>query len=172
MTRYAVLLRGINVGRNRRIAMADLRELLTGAGYANVATLLQSGNAVLDTDQSAAELGPALERLIEERFGFPVGVILRSQDELARIVALNPLKSVATDGSRYFVSFAGVEGSGAIPEVDSADQCVVDGAETYLWCPDGMRDSPLIKALTKVKNPPPSTIRNWNTVEKLLTLMS
>ncbi|MEU4562442.1 DUF1697 domain-containing protein [Actinoplanes sp. NPDC023936] len=172
MTRYAVLLRGINVGRNRRIAMADLRELLTGAGYSGVATLLQSGNVILDATQPAAELGPALEQLIEKRFGFPVGVILRSHEELTRIVALNPFASVATDGSRYFVSFAGAEGSDEIPEVDSADQYVVDGAETYLWCPDGMRDSPLIKALTKVKNPPPSTIRNWNTVEKLLTLMS
>jgi uncharacterized protein (DUF1697 family) len=50
MNSYAVLLRGINVGRNNRIAMADLRELLTGLGYTDVATLLQSGNAVFSTD--------------------------------------------------------------------------------------------------------------------------
>ncbi|WP_229074617.1 DUF1697 domain-containing protein [Actinoplanes sp. DH11] len=170
MTRYAVLLRGINVGHNHRIAMADLRAALTDAGYGNVATLLQSGNVVLDSDRPAAELRPELERLLADRYGFDVPVMLRSRDDLARIVAHNPLGGIATDGSRYFVSFAEV----ATPldvTVDSADRYVTDGLETYLWCPDGMRDSPLMKALGRIKNPPPSTMRNWNTVVKLHAMM-
>src|SRR5688572_680112 len=70
--RYAVLLRGINLGRARRVGMADLREALTGAGYGNVRTLLQSGNVVLDADAAPGQLAPALERVVEERFGFAV----------------------------------------------------------------------------------------------------
>ena len=67
MTRYAVLLRGINLGRSRRIGMADLRALLTEAGYGGVATLLQSGNVVLDSDLAPGPLRTALESLLQGR---------------------------------------------------------------------------------------------------------
>ncbi|MBB2940776.1 uncharacterized protein (DUF1697 family) [Actinoplanes lutulentus] len=170
MASYAVLLRGINLGKNRRIAMADLKTTLTEAGYTNVTTLLQSGNVVLGSDLPAAKLAPALEQLIEERFGFFSDVILRSRDELARVVAHNPLGDVANDGSRYFVSFAKDDSAPFDGVTDGEERYVVDGAETYIWCPYGMRDSPLIKALGKIKTPP-ATMRNWNTVEKILALM-
>ncbi|WP_328369803.1 hypothetical protein OHQ88_29400 [Micromonospora zamorensis] len=52
-----------------------------------------------------------------------------------------------------------------------ADRYVVDGTEMYIWCPGGLRDSPLMKALGKIKDGPPATVRNWNTVEKLLAMM-
>ncbi|RKN48722.1 DUF1697 domain-containing protein [Micromonospora endolithica] len=176
MARYAVLLRGINLGKARRVGMADLRALLTQEGYGNVATLLQSGNVVLDADLPPAELGPAIERAIETRFGFPVGVILRSRDELARVVASNPLAAVADDGAKYVVSFLARPLDGPIEDALAgvelgADRYVVDGAEMYAWCPGGLSDSPLMKALGKIKNGPPATVRNWNTVEKLLAAM-
>ncbi|MFF4880834.1 DUF1697 domain-containing protein [Micromonospora sp. NPDC000668] len=176
VARYAVLLRGINLGKARRVAMADLRILLTEEGYDNVATLLQSGNVVLDADRAPAELGPALEQAIEKGFGIPVGVILRSRDELARVVAKNPLTAVADDGSKYVVSFLArpidrpIEDELAGTEL-GADRYAVDGTEIYIWCPGGLRDSPLMKALGKIKDGPPATVRNWNTVEKLLTMM-
>ncbi|MFD0745313.1 DUF1697 domain-containing protein [Phytohabitans flavus] len=90
MARYAVFLRGINLGKARRVAMADLRTVLTQSGYENVATLLQSGNVVLDADQPADELGRTIEQLIEKRFGLAVDTILRSHDQMTRIVAKNP----------------------------------------------------------------------------------
>jgi uncharacterized protein (DUF1697 family) len=168
MSRQAVLLRGINVGRNRRIAMADLRAALTEAGFTDVATLLNSGNVALSTDLPDAEVRPALETLIEKRFGFAVDVVLRSRAELARIVAHNPLGEVATHGSKYFVAFAN-EPITFDASIDGPDQWVVDGAEMYIWCPGGMRDSQLMKTLAKSKD---STVRNWNTVEKLLSLLA
>ncbi|TYB96080.1 DUF1697 domain-containing protein [Micromonospora sp. WP24] len=176
MTRYAVLLRGINLGRARRVAMADLRTLLTEEGYGNVATLLQSGNVVLDADRPPDELGPLIERALEKRFGMPVEVFLRSRDELARVVARNPLAAVANDGSRYVVSFLARPPDRPVEEelagVDlGADRYAVDGTEMYLWCPGGQRDSPLMKALGRIKGGPPATVRNWNTVEKLLAMM-
>ncbi|MET8306794.1 DUF1697 domain-containing protein [Micromonospora sp. NPDC005173] len=176
VARYAVLLRGINLGKARRVAMADLRIQLTEEGYDNVATLLQSGNVVLDADRPPAELGPALEQAIEKGFGIPVGVILRSRDELARVVAKNPLAAVADDGSKYVVSFLAqpinrpIEDALAGAEL-GADRYAVDGTEMYIWCPGGLRDSPLMNALGKIKDGPPATVRNWNTVEKLLTMM-
>ena len=193
MARYAVLLRGINLGRSRRVAMADLRAALTAAGYEGVATLLQSGNVVLDSPQPAGSLKPALEALLADRFGMPIEVILRSRDEVARVVERNPLREVAHDGSRYVVaflasSFSAASSSFAAPAVSAssspafgddplkgveagAERYVIDGAEIYLWLPDGQQNSPLMKALGKIKNGPSATVRNWNTVEKLLALL-
>ncbi|MFF5181890.1 DUF1697 domain-containing protein [Micromonospora sp. NPDC000316] len=176
VARYAVLLRGINVGKARRVAMADLRALLTEEGYANVATLLQSGNVVLDADLPPAKLGPAIEQAIEKRFGIPVEVILRSRDELARVVAKNPLADVANDGSKYVVSFLArpldrpIDDDLAAADF-GAERYAVDGSEMYIWCPGGLRDSSLMKALGKIKGGPSATVRNWNTVEKLLAMM-
>jgi uncharacterized protein (DUF1697 family) len=176
MTRYVLLLRGINVGRNRRIGMADLRELLTAEGHTNVATLLQSGNAVLDSPLPRAELGPSVERAIEKRFGMSVDVIVRDRADLAALVADNPLADVADDGSRLTVTFLAAPLSVPITEllagVDPVDdRFAARDQEIYVWCPHGLSDSPVITALSKVKNQPAATVRNWNTVRKLLAMM-
>ena len=177
MPRYAVLLRGINVGKARRVGMADLRKLLTEEGYDNVATLLQSGNVVLDSGLSAKRLGPAIARSFEKRFGFKVDVILRSREALARVVAHNPLRDVATDGSKYVVAFMASPPRTPIEDVLEGvdlggDRYAVDGEELYVWCPNGLRDSPLMTALGKAKGGPSATVRNWNTVQKLLAMMA
>ena len=176
MARYAVLLRGINVGRAKRVGMADLRELLTGAGYENVATLLQSGNVVLDGKGPATKLARSVETLISERFGFPVDVVVRTRQQVQRVVAANPLGDVAHDGSRHFVAFMATRPDasflGTLQSVDAGgDQFVHDGTELYVWCPKGLLDSPLMTALGKIKDGPVTTVRNWNTVEKLATML-
>ena len=175
MTRYAVLLRGINVGRAHRVPMADLRELLTAEGHAGVATLLQSGNVVLDSDRPAGELVPAVERALEQRFGFAVPAVVRTAAELLAVVGKDPLGRVATDPSRYVVSFSNEPVPPAVQEqlaaVDPGDDVVtVDGRELYLWCPHGQLESPLAAALAKLKGPV-GTARNWSTVLKLADLL-
>lgn len=176
MARYAVLLRGINLGRARRVAMADLRELLTSEGYGNVGTLLQSGNIVLDAPDPPDALARAIEMALEKRFGFAVDVVVRTRDEVTRIVAANPLGDIADNGARYLVAFlAGPPGpalAGALSSVDAGEErFVVDGAELYVWCPGGVRESPLLAAVGKVKGTPTATVRNWNTVEKLAAML-
>ncbi|MFC0565931.1 DUF1697 domain-containing protein [Plantactinospora siamensis] len=176
MTRYAALLRGINVGRNRRIAMADLRALLTEEGYGNVATLLQSGNVVLDAEQPPTKLVSALEGAIERRFGMAVGVVVRTKEELDRIVAGDPLADQVTDGSRYAVWFLAKPVPAAVAEALAAvdlqdDRYVVTGREIYGWLPHGQLDSPVATAMAKLKGLPTITNRNWNTVRKLLAMM-
>jgi uncharacterized protein (DUF1697 family) len=176
MTRYAVLLRGINLGRSRRVAMADLRELLTAEGYGNVRTLLQSGNVVLDTDRSATALTGALEAALERRFGFPVDVLVRSRDELLGVLAADPLGEVADDGAKYQVVFlAGPADRTLRAALDSDDagddRYVLGDRELYLWCPNGIQGSPLMAALGKLRGGPPATTRNWNTVRKLAALL-
>jgi uncharacterized protein (DUF1697 family) len=176
VTRYALLLRGINVGRAHRIAMADLRELLTAEGHGGVATLLQSGNVALDSDLPADELARAVERALERRFGFPVPTVVRTAEEIAAVVAADPLGQLVTDPSRYVVSFAA---AAEVPDdvvdllrsTDPRDDAfAVAGRELYLWCPHGQLDSPLAAALAK-HDGAPSTARNWRTVLKLAELL-
>src|SRR3954451_19059921 len=143
-TRYVALLRGINVGKARQVAMPRLKELLGERGYGDVRTHLRSGNVLLDSTLSEADLTGEVSRLIEKEFGFAVPVVLRTGAELAAVVAADPLGGAATDLSRYSVTF--------LPEVLAKDKVaalppaeggkyVVQGRELYLWLPEGMAAS-------------------------------
>ncbi len=99
------MLRGINLGPNRRVPMADLRALFGQEGYGDVRTYVQSGNIVLDSTATAAELEREAAALISQRFGFDVPVVVRTGRQLAAVVKRNPLGDVADDPKRYQVSF-------------------------------------------------------------------
>jgi uncharacterized protein (DUF1697 family) len=94
VTTYVVLLRGINVGRHRRIAMSDLRALLDGLGYSDVRTHLQSGNVVLASGKSSDQVRRSIEKRIAEELGVDVEIFVRTRDELAAVIALDPLGDV------------------------------------------------------------------------------
>jgi uncharacterized protein (DUF1697 family) len=184
MARHIALLRGINVGGHKKVPMARLRELIAGLGYTDVRTYLNSGNAVFGTpDRSAAdvarELEEAIERKLEEaierEFGFHVSVIVRSRDEIAGVVAANPLADVATDPARYLVAFldgevdpervADLDPAGFAPEAFH-----LRGREVYIWAPAGIAESRVVKELSQKRLGAIATARNWRTVERLLAL--
>ena len=167
--RSVVLLRGINVGRAKRIAMADLRDLLAALGYPDARTLLQSGNAVV----SGPPVDPAtVELAIRARFGFDVRVFVRTRDELAGVVAANPLP--VPDGARFLVSFLDRDPDPALlapldPEAYLPERFAFGPRVAYLWCARGIIDSALSGPLLRDLGVE-STSRNWNTVTKLLEL--
>jgi uncharacterized protein (DUF1697 family) len=169
------LLRGINLGAKRRVAMADLRALLTDAGFENVRTHLQSGNVVLETAATPDKAARTMEELIAERYGFDVDVIVRTAPELADVAANSPFADVEADGSRHHVVFLpqkpDADALAALADNDfEPDRYEARGREIYVWCPNGMRDSSLMRALGDPKLAPTATVRNWNTVTKLLAL--
>ena len=84
-SRYVALLRGINVGRAHQVDMPRLRELLTARGHGDVRTHLRSGNVILDSGMTEAELAADLSTAIEQEFGFPVPVVVRTGEELAAV---------------------------------------------------------------------------------------
>jgi uncharacterized protein (DUF1697 family) len=175
MGRQIVLLRGINLGAARRVAMADLRELLEGDGYEDVRTHLQSGNVLLSSPLSPRRLETALARRLRERFGFEVPVLVRTRAELAKVVERDPLGAVATNGSRYMVSFLSkTPPAKVVRELEAADvapeRLVVAGRELYTWHPEGVQRSQLAKLVSDERLGVTSTARNWNTVTKLLEL--
>jgi uncharacterized protein (DUF1697 family) len=173
--RIVVLLRGINVGPNNRIAMPALREALAAAGLPGARTYVQSGNVVLDGDEGPPALAEAVQGLIAERFGLSIPVVVRTRDELAAVVAANPLGDVATDPKRYQVSFlseplappilAKLQARAVEPE-----RLAARGRELFAWHPDGVARSKLWAGLAGKGLGVTSTARNWTTVTTLLEM--
>jgi uncharacterized protein (DUF1697 family) len=156
--------------------MADLRELLEGHGHEGVRTHLQSGNVVLASPLAPRKLEARLERQLAAGLGMEVRVLVRTRAELAAVVRRDPLGKVATNGSRYLVSFLSKRLSAKVArELEAADvapaQLVIDGRELYAWYPDGVQRAPLAKLLADERLDVVSTARNWNTVTKLLQLL-
>jgi uncharacterized protein (DUF1697 family) len=171
MARLVALLRGINLGAKRRVPMADLRELLGELGYEDVRTVLQSGNVIFTG--AAAKARETLEAGLADRYGFKVDVVLRTMDELATVVEKEPFGEEATNLTRYFVVFLpgkpDADALKALEEEDFApDQLKAGGRELYAWCPEGMQNSRLMRALGKPGLAETATVRNMSTVRKLL----
>lgn len=169
MARYAAFLRGINLARVNRLPMADLRAILDGLGYTDVATHLQSGNAVFTTGAKPAKVERDIEAAIRKERGLEVPCLVRTVDELRAVVDADPLGDVATNPSRYFVVFLSAPPDEVTGDY-KPDEYRVIGREVYLWLPEGMRASKLAAAYTKKTSKAVATMRNWNTVTKTLEL--
>lgn len=172
MPTFIALLRGINVGRARRIAMVDLRALFERLGFTQVHTLLNSGNVVFEAPRPQARaLAAAIRAGIAAQFGFEMPVVVLSAAELDDIVAANPLRVVATDASRHLVAFfadaAGLQAAQALLARPWADDALAVGSRAaYLWCAAGVIESPLSQAFSRATGEA-ATARNWATVLKL-----
>jgi len=169
------LLRGINLGARRRVAMADLRDLIETDGHSDVRTLLQSGNAVFVPATPPAQTASSLERAIARELGFEVRVLIRTRSELGKVVAANPLGDVATDPKKLIVTFLSAKPrKAALSDVDRADyepeRFELRGREIYSWHPGGTQPSKLTKNFADERLGVTTTARNWNTVTKLLEL--
>lgn len=175
MTTQVALLRGINVGSHNRIAMAELRELLSELGYEDARTLLQSGNVVLGSKAKPDDLASELEREIASRFGVKTSVVVRTRKELDAVVARDPLGDIADRPKLYQVTFLSAKPTPKamreIGEIDVAPERFVHvGREIYAWHPNGIQRSPLATLLSDKRLGVTATARNWNTTAKLLEL--
>jgi uncharacterized protein (DUF1697 family) len=123
MTRYVAFLRGINVGRHRRITMAELKRAFEAAGYRNIATYIASGNVIFDgAGTDAAALTQEVEVRLETALGYHVDVILWSAEEVHEMVSIDPFAGVeAADQIRLNVTFLGGEGNGASAPMREAE---------------------------------------------------
>ena len=175
MARLIVLLRGINLGARNRLSMPELREALEDAGYADVRTYLQSGNVVLTSTAAAKKVASECERLIADGFGLEIAVVVRTRNELAKVVERNPLGRLAKDPKRYQVSFLEAKPTaGTVRELEEVatggEKVVSIGRELYAWHPDGVARSKLWARLAGKSVGTTATARNWTTVTKLLEL--
>ena len=172
--RVAALLRGINIGPNKRIAMPALRAIVESEGHRDVTTYLQTGNVVFTPVRDATgDLATSLERAIRAATGLDVGAVVRTGNELARIVEANPYN--VDDPSRVVVAFLREEiGPGELGLRDLAeylpDELTPVGRELYISVPHGQARSRLMDDLTKRRQPTTVTVRNWRTVTALADL--
>ena len=177
MQRYAALLRGINVGRAKRIAMADLRRWLEDLGWRGVRTLLASGNVVFEAPvQPAPKLAARIRATIAEQTGFDVEVVVKSAPEIAEAVATNPLRAVADDPAKLLVAFtaddASLAAAAKLVKDDWGDERIHVGTHAaYVWCANGILQSKAGTALLSgLKGQ--GTTRNWSTLQKLHAMLN
>ena len=176
MTTYLALLRGINLGPRNKIRMADLRQLVESLGHEKVRTHILSGNVLFETRRrDARRLERELEKAITKQFGIEIAVLVRTRDELARIVRQNPLPHAAHEGARLFVLFLSSNPSrdrvGEIdPDAFKPEEFAVGDRAIYAWFRQGLQGSKLAGALSDRRLGVTVTNRNWNTVTKLLEL--
>jgi len=167
---YVLLFRGINVGGNKIVRMELLREMLVELGFENVATYIQSGNVVLTSDQSAAEVTKAVEGAFPPAFGFSSQPTIRSLSEWQRVIDGDPFAEVRSDGRQMHAVFLDDQPSEAVVDqlraLAGTEEMVLADGVLYLYTPDGFGRSKVAEALDKVLKVP-LTARNWNTVLKL-----
>ena len=179
MTIHVALVRGINVGGHKPVAMADLRDLFTRQGFADAQSLLQSGNLVF---RSTARASGPLERLLEaearKRLGLQADFFVRSAKEWSAIVAHNPFRREAERDPGHLLVM--VLKDAPDPKNVKALQAAITGPEIVravgrqasLTYPDGVGRSRLTNALIEKTLGTRGTGRNWNTVIKLEALVS
>lgn len=175
--RYIALIRGINVGRAKRVAMADLRKLLNALGYREVRSVLNSGNLVFVADGiDPATAAAAIEEQLVLKLGVAARVMVLGSEELAGVLAENTLLAQASDHARLLVFILGDPAlrAAVVPLCDQAwgsEALAVGQRAAYVWCPDGVLASAAVGALGKQLGDN-TTSRNWNTLCKLYALCS
>ena len=174
MATYVALLRGINVGRAKQVSMADLAAVFESCGFANVRTVLRSGNVVFESP-SAVDVSTAalLEGELLGRTGVASSMVLIAGEDLRRVAAENPLLGVGTDPSRLMVGFVSQPPAAVgAPDAQMLDPEVLVLGEraVYQWCPDGVSASRVPASFWR-QVAPVVTVRNWRTVTRLIELL-
>ncbi len=174
----AALLKGVNVGGRGKIAMTDLKAWAEGLGFRSVRTLLQSGNMVFDPgDRAGAELEAFLETQATERLALSTAFLVRTQQQLNEAIAANPFEQAARrDPSHLLVVFLKAEPEPSALEAlrsaaSNGENLSAAGRHLYATFPQGIAGSRLASVIAGPKMRTPATARNWNTVQKLHSLL-
>ena len=166
------MLRGVNVGGNHKMPMAQLVSLCESLGFGQARTFIQSGNVVFEA-ADAEKAARCLEAGIEREFGFRSPVIVRTAAELKKLVKRHPFPG--QDGAKVQVTFLESDPGEAVREsvraIDTGpEQITIEGREMVCHFPDGMGKTKLPFAKIERMLGCPVTTRNWNSVEKLLAM--
>jgi uncharacterized protein (DUF1697 family) len=170
--RHVALVRGINVGRAKRVAMADLRKLAADLGYREVRTLLNSGNLIFSAGHEKPRgIGKRIELAMRDRLGLSAAVTVLTAAAFSTVVDENRLGDAAKDPARFLVAFC--NDASRLKELErltrqpwSPEALAVGSEAAYLWCASGILESRLAEAVGRVLGES-TTTRNWTTVTKI-----
>jgi len=175
--RYAVFLRAVNVGGHNKVPMPRLRDIATDLGYSEVSTYVQSGNLVINAGKTkAADVESAVGDALRRELDVDVDVMVRSQKELAAVIAGNPFEDVADDPKKLHVSFLAKQPAAAALKSCDGDEFLPERFAfgdrcLYLWYPDGQGRSKMAAAPWGKRLGVKGTSRNWRTVTTMLELL-
>ncbi len=167
------MLRGINVGGQKRISMNDLIRIYESLGFQNVWTCVQSGNVIFDSPRTSdSEIVDMIEAQLRKSLGLNVSVIIRDQIDISKIIKNNPLR--ARDHEKLHVTFLRSDPAELpLDEIkkakSSAEEFSISGREVYLFCPDGYGRTKLNNSFFEKQMQVPATTRNWRTVNAFVS---
>ncbi len=167
MACYVALLRAVNVAGTGKLPMAELRAMAEGLGFANVRTWIASGNLLIESNKSEAQVKTVLETCLAEYAGKPVLVLVRTAQELTAILAANPFPDAK--GSRHLVYFLDTPPAGDTIDTmkgRQSERIALGMREIYVDYGENIRDTKLKFSAIKT-----GTARNINTVVKLVAMM-
>jgi uncharacterized protein (DUF1697 family) len=169
---WVALLRGINLGARNKVSMADLKQLIADLGAEDVETYVQSGNVLFRSADARDDLVRAIEQEIHKRLGLEVTVLLRTDKELAKLVADNPFADDEPDADKLHVTFLAERPARARVDALDEEQFAPDRFRVtrdavYLHCPNGYGRSKLSNAFFEKQLGVRATTRNWRTVTHL-----
>ena len=179
---YVALFRGINVGGKNIVKMAELRQLLSGLGFKNIKTYIQSGNAIFDSSDAPESIKENLQSSFQSAFKFESSIILRTKNELIKNIASLPFSEPEIEAATsanpnvehlYFYFTDNMLSGDTINTLNTEhgkpDRLSAGQGGVYLLCYESVRDSRLAAAL--VKQNAAMTARNWKTLNKLFDMM-
>ena len=174
MKTYIVLLRGVMPTGRNKVPMAQLREVLTKAGFGNVRTYIQSGNALVDTDLSAKEVETRVHDLIQKHIGADRAVVARTATQLKMVLDKNPFQ-IGYDISRvFFVLFTEPPSPQKVKELlandFSPEKLAITKNAAYMFIPGTYGRDTLSGNYLEKKLGVPATMRNFNTTSKLIEM--
>lgn len=175
MGRWVALLRGVNVGGNRKLPMTDFRGVLANLGYGDVVTHLQSGNAVFSAPGPAPALESAIATALHAEVGIETRVLVRSGAEMTAVVADNPYPAAMAEPKTLHVAFlSGPAPAQAVAGIErgrfAPDEFEARGSLVYVHLPGGFAATKLTNDRWERWLGVASTMRNWNTVTALAGL--
>lgn len=169
MTKYAAFLRGVNVG-GVNLKMAEVATALTEAGFANVRTILASGNVLLDSSAGTGSVRKKAEATLRERFGYDAWVLVYDLQAVRAVVDAYPFER-EVDGYQSYVTF--VADPAVLDELAALgagpDEKIARGDGVVYWqVPKGSTlDSTIGKTMGKARYKSSTTTRNLRTLDKV-----
>ena len=176
MTKFIVLLRGINVSGQKKIKMSDLKSLFEDLNFTNVQTYIQSGNVIFSAkEKSNKKVEDKISSAIKSKFGFDVHVVVVTPEVIEHVIQSNPFLEKKKDAEKLYVTFLSenpsAENIKKLNTIDySPEEYIIDGNYIYLFVPNGYGRAKLNNNFFESKLKVFATTRNWKTVNQLFEL--
>lgn len=167
---FIALLQGVNIGKNKRIAMTDFKRIITELGGTNPITIANSGNAVFAYAGSLSyeELRQAIEEAVTAHVGMDIPTVIRTEEELLDVIVRNPYPDAAADTKTLHVDFLLTEMPNALDSIDQGGEALTaSGREIYLFAPNKLSGSTYDWKTLGKRLGTHHTSRNWNTILNL-----